>query len=354
MTELAPELKRALGHVDMHMSVERTDDVWKGLVVKRRARIVRRTAGAAALVLLVGGFVFVRGSGGARDDSDAADRALVHKPDKQRKPVVDDGAIRLADGSTIHPEGAETKIDVVKDVATSIAVVVNHGKGRFKVGARADRTFYVTTSNVRITVYAAEFSVTHSPRGTTVYVERGYLDIEYANGPDGFKKRRLNLGESAEFPSQQTASVGPDTTPKTKAQPRNKLVVRTPTPHQLTVTELFKKADAARVAQRPADAIKPLTRVVREFSSDQRAALASFMLGRIYLKELNRPRAAAHAFRRAQQLAPNGAMTEDALAREVESWAAAGQSANAKARASIYLERYPNGHRARAMKNYAE
>ena len=129
---------------------------------------------------------------------------------------------------------------------------------------------------------------------------------------------------------------------------------RTRAQRRLAVSDLLKKADAARIAHEPGLAIKPLIRVVREFSSDPRAAMASFTLGRLYLKELSRPRSAARAFRRVQVLAPSGPLVEDALAREVESWAAAGQKATAKARAIVYLQRYPNGHRARAMKKYAE
>jgi len=348
MTDLAPDLKRALHHVDTDMDADRTDTVWIGLGRKRRNRVIRRTAGAAALVMLVGGVVFYRG--GVSNGSYAADRAVPSVPQPEHKPpAIDDGSIKLADGSTILPDGNSTKIEVVKDVVTSIAVVVDQGKGKFKVGARTDRTFKVTTSNVRISVYAAEFSVAHVDHKTKVYVERGYLDIEYKTA-DGKKVRRVNSGESAEFPETKVVVVDPPDVQK----PAVKTVPRSRAARRLAVSDLLKKADAARVAQNPNQALKPLTRVVREFSSDPRAAMASFTLGRIYLKQLSRPSAAARAFRRVQALAPGGPLAEDALAREVESWAAAGQSARAKVRATVYLKRYPNGHRARAMKKYTE
>ncbi len=352
MTELAPDLKRALGHVDTDMDVDRTDMVWKGLVVKKRRRAVRRVAGAAALVMLVGGVALYR-SGGTSGSEQAERGGGTTQPVPDPKPPAPvDNTIRLADGSTILPENKATKIKVVDDAATKIAVVVNEGQGTFNVAARTGRSFKVTTSNVRITVYAAEFSVAHAEQKTKVYVERGYIDIEYL-GAKG-KTLRIKAGERGVFPAEQTASVDPDADkPKAKPAVRRK-APRTPAQRRLAVSDLLKKADAARIAQRPGDAIKPLTRVVREFSSDPRAAMASFTLGRLYLKDLSRPVAAARAFRRVQALSPGGPLAEDALAREVESWAAAGNSANAKARAAVYLKRYPNGHRARAMKNYAE
>ena len=356
MTELAPDLRRALNHVDVEVSVDRTDAMWSGLIVKRRRRVVRRTAGVAALVLFVGGAVFYRN--GISDGSKAADRTtpaptVAHQPDEKQR--VDDGLRLLADGSTFVHIGAKTKINVVKNIKTNVAIEVDQGKGRFKVAKRADRTFRVSTSNVRITVYSAEFSVAHMKQQTVVYVERGYLDIEF-DGPNGVnRKRRIRGGESATFPETKVGALQPTNPNERVKPPAHKVQTpRTPAQRRLAVSDLLRRADAARSAHRPNDAIKPLTRVVREFSTDPRAGLASFTLGRIYLKELRRPRAAARAFRRVQVLAPAGPLSEDALAREVESWAAAGQTGNARSRAAVYLKRYPNGHRVRAMKKYAE
>jgi transmembrane sensor len=115
----------------------------------------------------------------------------------------------------------------------------------------------------------------------------------------------------------------------------------------------MRQADAARADGRPADAVVPLRRVLRSHSDDPRAALAAFTLGRVLLDDLRKPGEAARAFRKARSLAPRGALAEDALAREVEAWARAGQAHTARERASLYLQQYPDGHRVHAMQQYA-
>ncbi len=111
-------------------------------------------------------------------------------------------------------------------------------------------------------------------------------------------------------------------------------------------------ADVFRLSGHPADAVTPLQRVIDRHADDPRAPLAAFTLGRVLLDDLGRPAAAARAFARAGALDPDGALTEDALAREVEAWAKAGQAQRARTRAELYLERHPNGHRARAVRQY--
>jgi transmembrane sensor len=89
---------------------------------------------------------------------------------------------------------------------------------------------------------------------------------------------------------------------------------------------------------------------LREHAADARAPLAAFTLGRVLLTELHRPREAAAAFASARALAPSGAFAEDALAREVEAWAKAGEVAQARARAEEYLRLYSRGRRADVVK----
>ena len=62
------------------------------------------------------------------------------------------------------------------------------------------------------------------------------------------------------------------------------------------------------------------------------------------------PSYSAQAFSTARRLDRARALTQDALAREVESWSRAGESALARERALEYLKLYPNGRRAGAVK----
>ncbi len=59
---------------------------------------------------------------------------------------------------------------------------------------------------------------------------------------------------------------------------------------------------------------------------------------------------AAEAFATARTLSPEGALAQDALAREVESWARAAEAATAQERAREYLARYPHGRRAKVVR----
>ena len=65
-----------------------------------------------------------------------------------------------------------------------------------------------------------------------------------------------------------------------------------------------------------------------------------------------RPRERPQAFARSYRLAPNGALSQDALAREVEAWSRAGESALAHERALRYVQTYPQGRKVNAVRHY--
>jgi tetratricopeptide (TPR) repeat protein len=81
------------------------------------------------------------------------------------------------------------------------------------------------------------------------------------------------------------------------------------------IEELFRRADRARLAGFPNEALEPLTEIQERFPTDRRAAVAAFQLGRILADELGDPARAARAFERARALAPFGPLARDAQAR---------------------------------------
>ena len=117
-----------------------------------------------------------------------------------------------------------------------------------------------------------------------------------------------------------------------------------------TAETLLAAADAARLQGRAEEGAALLRRIVQHHRADPRAPLAAFTLGRVLLMELGQPRQAAAAFAEARALAPHGPFAEDALAREVEAWAKAGDDAKARARARDYLRTYPSGRRVPAVR----
>jgi len=70
----------------------------------------------------------------------------------------------------------------------------------------------------------------------------------------------------------------------------------------------------------------------------------------ICMSQLGQPAAAARAFAQVRQLAPAGALVEDALAREAEALEQAGQHEAAQKLVQEYLKQYPTGRRSERLR----
>jgi transmembrane sensor len=112
---------------------------------------------------------------------------------------------------------------------------------------------------------------------------------------------------------------------------------------------LFAHADRARKAGRPQEAVAHLRMLIDRFPNDPHAQVAAFTIGRLLLESLGQPRQAAASFEQARVLARGAPVAEDALAREVEAWAAAGEPVFARRRAELYRQLYPHGSRLGAV-----
>jgi transmembrane sensor len=110
-------------------------------------------------------------------------------------------------------------------------------------------------------------------------------------------------------------------------------------------------ADVARLSAHPEEAVKPLRAVCDRHAGDRRAPVAAFTLGRVLLDDLGRPAEAAAAFKKARALWQEGPLAEDALAREADAWDRAGRAEPARAAATEYVERYPQGRHQVSMRN---
>jgi TolA-binding protein len=127
-------------------------------------------------------------------------------------------------------------------------------------------------------------------------------------------------------PAQPRAVVPPEPTPPETAPAGSASPPESPappTPASDQIEELFARADRARLAGFPNEALQPLTEIQERFPADRRAAVAAFQLGRIVADELRDPEKAARAFERAQALAPSGPLAQDARARAAEARRAA-------------------------------
>ncbi len=104
-------------------------------------------------------------------------------------------------------------------------------------------------------------------------------------------------------------------------------------------------ADVARAGGHAPLAAQLLERAVREEGSGAAAALAAFQLGTLRLEALGQPREAAEAFRRVVRIGQPRALVEDALARQVQALARAGEWEAARQAAADYEARFPEGRR---------
>ncbi len=106
---------------------------------------------------------------------------------------------------------------------------------------------------------------------------------------------------------------------------------------------MLSAADAARRSGRPERALSILRRVLKEHPRDSRAPLAAFTMGRIEL-DRRHYKAAARQFAKVRTMG-RSSLAEHALAREIEAWKGAGNTAKARARAEEYLRKHPKGPR---------
>jgi hypothetical protein len=119
-----------------------------------------------------------------------------------------------------------------------------------------------------------------------------------------------------------------------------------------SVEDLFALADVARLSGHPQEAAPPLERILEEDSSDPRAPLAALTLGRIQLRSLGAPAAAARSVRRALALGVPAGLTEDAYALLVESLSRAGDADGARGAYAQLLERAPGSERTAELRRW--
>jgi transmembrane sensor len=371
--DLMERIARAGARVDPGLSDEDVDRLVRGASSRSGRRAVRH--GAAAMVVLgasVAGALLLRGTTvPIRDGAGTAQpsvrstpaepqpsvRSTAAEPQPSVRPTraAPGASTRFADGSVATPLDGSGALTVLEDAANRIAVDLPRGRARFDVVPNRDRSFSVRAGDVTVTVVGTAFTVERIADRVGVSVERGVVRVDWGVG-----SRQLRLGESGWFPPLVVGGLVRAPEPRSRrahgasATSVNARAEDASTSGRAdgarTAADLLSAADAARVAGQADEAADLLRLLLRSHRRDPRAPLAAFTLGRVLMIELDRPREAAAAFAEARALAPRGPFAEDAEAREAEAFDKAGDAANARARALDYLERYPNGRRAEAMR----
>jgi transmembrane sensor len=346
------DLMRRIGRAGAEIDPGLTDRDVERLVDGARLRRRRRRVGRVALGAIAGGVaaiaavVIIQGR-----------RPLPEAPAGGSLAVAPAGReLRLADGSLAIPLDDGSEITVREDAPRRVAIELARGRGRFEVAPRPERPFSVSAGDVTITVIGTVFTVERIADRIGVTVTRGRVLVDWGVG-----SRQLGAGEDGWFPPlvvEAPAPAAASAPSSARPRDRSRAVARTEpssapaavTPARATAESLLAAADAARLQGRAEEGAALLRKILQDHRADPRAPLAAFTLGRVLLMELGQPRQAAAAFAEARALAPDGPFAEDALAREVEAWARAGDDAKTRARARDYLRSYPSGRRAPAVR----
>jgi transmembrane sensor len=277
-------------------------------------------------------------------------------------------ALTTSDGSVATLRDAHTLLAVQRDVAEEVALELERGQGHFEVTPNPKRRYRVRAGQVEIEVLGTGFDVERRADGVRVHVNHGLVRVGWSAGA-----ATLRAGDSGLFPPP-TAASSPEVAKPEPAAPQLKRTQREREQpwrslaragkHQEAFGSLGQQpvddlaglllaADAARLSGHPREAADHLQHLIQRYPGSPSAPLAAFTLGRLALYELKQPALAAGSFARAYTLDPNGAMAEDALAREAEAYHQAGDAERSKSAAQRYLERFPSGARRKELARYA-
>jgi transmembrane sensor len=367
MDELARKIEEKKDALEVRWDDRREREIDRAL----HARLVRRSERRRAAVAIAA--VAVLGVSGAT----AAWRL---SPGEEVARTEIEGAVELADGSIAIPVGRGASVKLMEERADLARVSLERGAARFDVTRAEERTFRVEAGPVSVEVLGTSFVVARGEPGegerVRVEVVRGRVGVRWQDG-----EAVLAAGDEGLYPPVRPAAAAtPDPEPEPNVEPATTAAAPPATasssPAWRTLArdgdyeaawtaleaagedavrdetaELLLAADVARLTHHPEASVSPLRRITERHRGDPRAGLAAFTLGRVLLEELGRPREAALTFADARALDANGSLAEDALAREVESWARAGDAARAEERAREYVAQYPEGRRLRSVRH---
>jgi ferric-dicitrate binding protein FerR (iron transport regulator) len=251
-------------------------------------------------------------------------------------PFSPDRRVYFADGSFADLRDARSRLEARVSNPTAVDVVLEEGGARFEVARRPNRRFRVWVASSYVEVVGTVFTVDRSQKGVRVSVERGAVNVV-----SGQKKTRVSAGSGSISVAASSAQLRRQSGAPARSAPQDEPGA------WLLASEM------ARRDGRPEEALELLRRLLERHGDDPRAPYTSFIMGRVLLEELHRPRDAAAAFARVAMIDVNTPLAQDALAREVESWSRAGNKQRASERAAAYIERYPGGARVEEVRRYS-
>jgi transmembrane sensor len=270
-------------------------------------------------------------------------------------------AVKLDDGSQVEL-AAHTRVKVTENRPSNVALGLEHGRVDCDITPRPGRQFAVVAAGVEVRVTGTRFSVElATPRRVEVEVTRGSVEVSWRGAA---APKRLAAGERWSVELDQPVAVGtappaseapePPSAPSgveaaSSADLPRPSASQAREPAVAGPRELFDLGNAARRAGDAAGAARAYEQLLEHHPRDARAGLAAFELGRLRMDRLGDVHGAIQVLQRAVALAPGAGFREDAMARLVDAYSAAGATERCRSARSAYLESYPMGVRAAAM-----
>jgi transmembrane sensor len=262
----------------------------------------------------------------------------------------------LPDGSTIELGDARARARVSGASPERIDVDLSDGPATFQVRTHAQRTVVVHVARVEVSILGARFELAPAGDHVNVTVADGEVEVSWPGG-----QATVKGGEAVVFPPVAPSEISVARGTSGRARFRSQIarrdyagayrsLVATPDVAEHSAEDLMLAADAARLSGHPASAVPYLRHLLLRYPTDVRVPVAAFTLGRVLLAELERPAEAADAFALSYRVAPTGPLAADALGREVEAAARAGDAARAHRLATTYVARYPKEPRVAAVR----
>jgi TolA-binding protein len=357
-------------HVQVDVSPVRVARVWQGIVprIEQGPSRARRWLAPAALagVVATAGLVAALSFDRAPDPSSVWENAALETKG-------DSLSVRLEDSSRIELS-ARSRVELSESAPDAVRLRLRRGSVRCDVTHREGRRFSVEALGIEVRVVGTLFSVAigERERQVDVAVERGSVEVRSL---DGGAYRRISAGERwsvalpelapapSAAPSSAPEPAGSDTElrpakpreePRADAVPSSTPEPRTDPdsdPETATARELFDLANLARRSGDVAAAVRAYELLLSKYPNDARVGLAAFELGRLRLERLGNPAGAVTALERALARAPSPGLREDATARLVQAYEAAGDGPRCRRMRDRYLAQYPNGVHINAVKS---
>jgi transmembrane sensor len=392
MDELARELATLRENVVPEWSDTRSERLFAGVGQLRRRRRLQKASAGTAVAALTCGLVFWQLQDRPQpsvvaERAPSAPSAASPQPSAATTPAIQPeqapriGArmrAQLADGSRVQVTSERGELAIERNQREAIDLRLLSGAAHFDVVPNSQRRFVVAAGSVEVSVIGTVFEVERAPGRVRVTVSRGKVRVRTAAGT-----ALVQGGESSWFDELDGAPIAPAPREATPAPSKSRRGRHTqqardevsPRADWRSLSQsgdyegayrllaegnaveddsaaLMDAADAARLSGHPEASLSYLRKVLDGHRQSPVAPLAAFTLGRVLLERMGQPSEAADAFATARNLAPQGSLAQDALAREVEAWSKAGHPQEAFERARHYVEKYPSGRRLRAVQLY--